>query len=91
MSEFEKIKKLLAEIHSYEKQIMKFDRNAPELDFIPAYYPPKEDGMYLTIRCGLSGIKTYINEWKDGKWQMEILDGSKTIAYSRNKVELKNI
>lgn len=91
MTEFEKIKKLREEIHSYEKQIMIFDRNTPELDFIPAYYPPKEDGYYLTIRCGLMGIKSYINEWKNGKWQMNILDGSTTIAYSRNKIKLKNI
>ena len=40
-----------------------------------------EEGFYLTIRCGLSGIGTYLNEFKDGKWQMEILDGSTTIAY----------
>ena len=87
----QKTQDLLVEIKSYEKEIMKFDRDNPELDFRPAHYPPKEDGIYLTIRCGLMGIKTYVNEWKDGKWQMEILDGSTTIAYSRNKVELKNI
>ena len=73
-------------IKTYEKRIFDFDRE--ENDFIPARYNPKEDGIYLTIRCGLTGIGTYVDEWKDGKWQMNILDGSTTIAYSRNKLEL---
>ena len=73
-------------IKSYEKRIFDFDRE--ENDFVPAHHQPKEDGIYLTIRCGLTGIYTKVNEWKDGKWQMGILDGSTTIAYSRNKLEL---
>lgn len=81
--------RLLKEIKSYEKEIMKFDRNDAEINFCPAHYPPKEDGLYITIRCGFRGIHTYLNEWKGDKWQMEMADGSTTIAYSRNKVELK--
>jgi len=73
-------------IKPYEKRIFDFDRE--ENDFIPAHYKPKEDGIYLTIRCGFTGIGTYVNEWKDGNWQMNILDGSTTIAYSRNKLNL---
>jgi len=73
-------------IKPYERRIFDFDRE--KNDFIPARYNPKEDGIYLTIRCGLTGIGTYVNEWKDDKWQMNILDGSTTIAYSRNKLEL---
>ena len=91
MADFEKLKNLSDELKSYEKDVMVFDRDNPELDFKPAHYPPKEDGMYLTIRCGLMGIKTYVNEWKNGQWQMNILDGSTTIAYSRNTIELKNL
>jgi len=75
-------------IKSYEKRIFDFDREKEENNFVPAHYKPKEDGMYLTIRCGLTGIYTSVNEWKDGNWQMNILDGSTTIAYSRNKLEL---
>lgn len=75
-------------IKSYEKDIMFFDRNTPGLDFKPAHYPPTEDGLYVTIRCGLPGIYQRLNEWKDGKWQMEILDGSRTIAYSRTTITL---
>ncbi len=41
----------------------------------------EEGTMYLTIRCGLTGIYTCINEWKDGHWYAECLDGSTTIAY----------
>jgi hypothetical protein len=42
----------------------------------------------VTIRCGLSGIYQVLNQWKDGAWQMQILDASDTIAYSKEKVEL---
>lgn len=75
---------------SYEKDIFKFDRINEESNFVPSTYcgNPKEEGMYVTIRCGLSGIYQVLNWWKDGKWQMECCDGSSTIAYSRNKVEL---
>ena len=79
-------KEALEKIRSYEKRIFDFDRG--ENNFVPARYQPKEDGIYLTIRCGFTGIYTSVNEWKDGNWQMNILDGSTTIAYSRNKLEL---
>jgi hypothetical protein len=70
-------------INSYRKDIFKFHN-----DFKPAKYPPQEEGYYVTIRCGLSGIYQVLNQWKDGKWQMQILDASDTIAYSKEKVEL---
>lgn len=70
-------------INSYRKDIFKFHG-----DFKPAKYPPQEEGYYVTIRCGLSGIYQVLNQWKDGKWQMQILDASDTIAYSKEKVEL---
>lgn len=76
----------LSILKSYEKRIFDFDRE--DNDFKPAHYPPKEEGYYLTIRCGLTGIYTTINMWKNGNWQMNVLDGSTTIAYSRNKLEL---
>lgn len=87
----EKIKLLSEELKTYDKMIFEFDKDNQEKDFKPAHYLPKEDGFYLTIRCGLSGIYTRVNQWKDGKWQMEILDGSTTIAYSRKQIHLKNI
>ena len=52
------------------------------------YRPFKEnktipkDGFHMTIRCGLGGIYTHLNEWKDGKWQTRSLDDSRVIAYS---------
>lgn len=75
--------KMYEKINSYRKDIFKFHN-----DFKPAKYPPQEDGYYVTIRCGLSGIYQVLNQWKDGKWQMQILDASDTIAYSKEKVEL---
>ena len=40
-------------------------------DYKLAKYPPKEEGYYITIKCGLGGIYSYLNEWK--KWQMGVL------------------
>lgn len=42
-----------------------------------------KDGYYLTIRCGLSGIYTCFNEWKNGRWQVEVCDDSETIAFRK--------
>lgn len=86
-----KFKKLVEEIESYDKNIMKFNRNDENLDFIPATCEPSEEGCYVTIRCGLSGIYQMLNEWKKGEWAIGVTDGSTTIAYRRNKVILKNV
>lgn len=45
----------------------------------------KDGTMYVTIRCGLSGIYTCLNEWKNGGWYAKCLDGSTTIAYRELK------
>lgn len=73
-------------IKSYDKKILEFDSG--ENNFKPSHYPPKEDGMYITLRCGLAGISQTLDRYKDGEWQLRVLDGSKVIAYSKNKVEL---
>lgn len=75
--------KMYEKINSYRKDILKFNH-----DFKPAKYPPTKEGYYVTLRCGLSGIYQVLNQWKDGKWQMQVLDGSDTIAYSRETVEV---
>ena len=41
-------------------------------EYIPAHHDPKEPGYYMTIRCGLSGIYTQLDEWKNNKWQVGI-------------------
>ena len=73
-------------IKSYDKKILEFDLD--DNNFKPAHYPPKEDGMYITIRCGFSGIYQTLDQYKDGEWQLRVLDGSKVIAYSKNKIDL---
>ncbi len=50
-----------------------------------------ENGFYLTIRCGLPGIYTMVNEWRDGYWMIEVADDSRTVAYSKNRLTLKSI
>ena len=40
----------------------------------------------MTIRCGLTGIYTHLDEWKDNKWQVGILDDSKVIAWSQEQI-----
>lgn len=89
MTTEEKLKPLMDEIDSYKKKIFDFDRE--ENDFIPAQHNPKEEGYYITIRCGLSGIYQMLNEWKDNKWQINLTDGSYTIAYNRKRIYLKNL
>ena len=53
------------------------------------------DGLYITVRCGLSGIYTMLNDIKDGKWVTGVLDGSTTIAFATltktEKEEYNNI
>ncbi len=71
-------------IKSHNKNTLVFDLDAN--NFVPAHYPPKEDGMYVTIRCGSTGISQRLDQWKDGEWQLKVLDDSKVIAYSE-KVE----
>ena len=80
-------------IEEYDEEELDFDFDKDPLDdktiykfngkYMLAKYPPKEDGWYMTIRCGLSGIYTCLNEWKDNKWQVEATDDSVTIAYSK--------
>jgi len=85
----DKNSEIYKKIKSYRKNFVKFDRDTEELNFIPAHHiNPKEEGVYVTIRCGLSGIYQMLNEWKNGKWQVGVMDDSVTIAFSRNKIEL---
>lgn len=83
-------------IEEYDEDELDFDFNKDPLDnkiiykfngeYKLAKYHPKKDGYYMTIRCGLSGIYTCLNEWKDDKWQLEVTDDSNTIAYSKERI-----
>ena len=56
-----------------------------------AKYPPKEDGYYITVKCGLGGIYTSLNEYKNGKWMTLTTDDSDVIAYSREQVYKEDV
>lgn len=73
-------------IKSYNKRIFEFSRE--ENDFKPANKTPQEDGYYVTIRCGLTGIYQTLDRYENGDWLLRVLDGSKVIAYSRNTIQL---
>ena len=83
-------------IEEYDEDELDFDFDKDPLDTKTIYnfngkykltkYPPKENGFYMTIRCGLQGIYTCLNEWKDNKWQVEAADDSVTIAYSKERI-----
>ena len=60
-------------------------------DYKLAKYPPKEDGYYMTIKCGLGGIYTCLNEWKNGKWMVLSTDDSNVIAYSKEQVSKEDV
>lgn len=65
------------------------------LDFKGEYklgkYPPRKNGYYMTVRCGLGGIYTHLNEWKDNKWMVGILDDSDVIAYSKEQITKEQV
>lgn len=52
---------------------------------------PTEDGTYLTIRVGLTGIYKMINVWENNKWQIEVLDASETIARGEKPLTAEEI
>ncbi len=56
-----------------------------------AKYPPEKEGYYITVKCGLGGIYTHLNEWKDGKWQVLATDDSDVIAYSREQITKEEV
>lgn len=49
---------------------------------------PQEDGCYITIRIGSAGIYQMLNYFKDGHWQINVLDSSRTIAFDKEKIVL---
>lgn len=65
-----------------------FDFNG---EWKPATHNPNKEGFYMTIRCGLGGIYTILNEWKDNDWQMKVLDASTTIAYLRELIPKEDV
>lgn len=84
-----RLKPIMEELDSYKRTILDFKRD-DGYDFIPANQcNPREEGMYVTLRCGYTGIYQMLNEWKNGQWAIGITDGSTTIAYSRKTVKLK--
>lgn len=77
LEKFNKVKIL----DTYEKGT---DENNRWKLFNPLRVPEKlESGVYLTIRCGYSGIYQQINIWDQKKkdWEIKIADGSYTIMY----------
>ena len=84
-----RLKPIMEELDSYKRTILDFKRD-DGYDFIPANQcSPREEGMYVTLWCGYTGIYQMLNEWKNGQWAIEVTDGSTTIAYSRKTVKLK--
>lgn len=56
-----------------------------------AKYPPKKDGYYMTIRCGLGGIYTNLDKFENGNWLVRILDASAVIAYSKEEIKKEEV
>lgn len=47
---------------------------------------PKENGIYMTIRMGITGIYRMLNIWENGRWKLEFHDDSTTIVRSEEKL-----
>ena len=45
----------------------------------------------MTIRCGLGGIYTCLDEFKNNNWQVGVLDDSSVIAYSKEQVTKESV
>jgi hypothetical protein len=84
----ERVKAVSEEMKTYEHTIFPFNHDNNDFKPFRKKSHPTENGLYLTIRCGLSGIYTILNEWKDDRWQVDIVDNSETIAFCPKKVEL---
>lgn len=65
-----------------------FDFNG---DYKLAKHPPKEDGYYMTIKCGLGGIYAELNEWKNSKWTVLATDDSDVIAYYKEQISEEDV
>ena len=76
----------MATINLETEHIFDFDG-----DYKLAKYPPKEDGCYITVKCGLGGIYTSLNEWKNGEWMVLATDDSDVIAYSKEQVSKEDV
>lgn len=76
---------------SFEKSIVDFDKDGWLCTTIKSN-KPTEPGVYLTIRCGYSGIYTILDSWKEVngefKWTLQVLDGSKIVAYKPEPIEI---
>lgn len=91
--DFTELKKYSAWMDTFHKDIVHFhgspnvtitEDNNLFIGFKPfrENHTELEDGtMYVTIRCGLGGIYTCLNEWKEDRWCADCLDYSTTIAY----------
>lgn len=60
-------------------------------DYKLAKCPPEKDGYYITVKCGLGGIYTSLNEYKNGKWMVLATDDSDVIAYSKEQVSKEDV
>lgn len=97
--DYTELKKCIDWMKTFEHTIVDFHEtwfSKVDGDFYKNFKPFREgkteleDGtMYVTIRCGLSGIYSCLNEWKEGRWGAECLDGSTTIAYRELNAEEK--
>ena len=52
-------------------------------------WKPEKNGTYKTIRAGLSGIYSMLNEWKDGDWLGRAADASYTIYFDPEPIDMK--
>lgn len=92
MSTLERVKMVSDEIHTYENKIFEFNHDDKNFKpFRKNRVTPKEDGTYLTIRCGLGGIYSMINEWKNEMWQVAVADDSETIAFDPKPIILNSV
>lgn len=70
-------------LNKFKVKILENTEKNPWKLFDPRRWNKIKAGVYLTIRCGYSGIYQCYNIWdsKENKWVIQVADGSYTIMY----------
>lgn len=79
-----KFKQYLDWMNSLHFELIKFEKDTNL--FGSGFKPYRknlniENGTYLTLRCGLSGIYSCVDEMVNNEWSTKVLDNSFVIAY----------
>jgi len=83
----DKLRKQAEWMKNFDEVVMEFSDKS---GWIHIKRKPEKEGWYVTVRVGFAGIYRLLDQWKDGQFQIQCLDGSSVVAYSKDPVEIPN-